>query len=149
MPGSARLPEVGGTWWSPRLSAGPAFSAGCSQVHGKRLLAVVCAQGPRVPGCRRQALSSPHAEVGDSGSRVCSWQRGRGDSCGLGRPFPVLVVTVLSHPAGGAGDGEAVAAWGLRTPVFSDSPRGHSCTGGEKAPRPAGAPVLSPDTAWP
>lgn len=62
---------------------------------------------------------------------------------------PVLVVTVLSHAAGSAGDGEAVAALGLRTPVFSGSPRGHSCVGGEKALRPAGAPVLSPNTAWP
>lgn len=55
---------------------------------------------------------------------------------------PVLVATVLSHPTGSAGDGEAVAALGLRTLVFSGSPGGHSCIGGEKAEASRGSSAV-------
>lgn len=58
----------------------------CWVLSSPRLLAVVCAQGPRVPGCRRQALSSPHAVVGDSGAASAVGREVAGTRVGLDAP---------------------------------------------------------------
>ncbi|XP_053514233.1 uncharacterized protein LOC119062212 [Artibeus jamaicensis] len=95
---TARPLQAGGTGpvaqW-PETPTGPAFSSGCSQVHCENLPGVgVCTeQTPslQVPGCLQSAV------VGEAGE-ICM---------DLDFPWndPVLMVTVVSHPAGLVGPG--------------------------------------------